>query len=384
MDWLCLIGLIYLFGRCNGNFLMIYKEKEEAILLSCKRDGWQMDLDQDNTIDCYSNATKNILECENGPSKLKKVTSGFFACVYLSAEEQTPPWLFPFKPKHQVDFYIVALIEPNLTSAGTITNSVFKIPGETVHLPCNLTMPTKQSYNLFWIKTNTEMNSSCLHSYSLDYDLSSRYDFHCLIDDNLGQRLSNITSIPSESQYFSHLTIRNVTPADSGQYECVLQVSKKWKVITNITVTVDMKDIIIQTSDRTPIVPKSDENRLIVLYVMSALVLVCLLITTCVILVRKTEWLSKGSQSMGIKRNQNGEDTLNSECSPYEVGWRDEEIYSLANLPEGRDNLVSAQSEDKEAVELNPTMVNNTLYEASAHMDTETTSGLEPPYESVT
>ena len=143
MDWLCLIGLIYLFGRCKGrlnmfnklnssfestsandthsvfffisigNFLMIYKEKEEAILLSCKRDGWQMDLDQDNTIDCYSNATKNILECENGPSKLKKVTSGFFACVYLSAEEQTPPWLFPFKPKHQVDFYIVALIEPN-------------------------------------------------------------------------------------------------------------------------------------------------------------------------------------------------------------------------------------------------------------------------------
>ena len=112
---------------------------------------------------------------------------------------------------------------------------------------------------MFWIKTNTEMNSSCLHSYSLDYDLTSLYDFHCLIDDNLGQRLSNITSIPSESQYFSHLTIRNVTPADSGQYECVLQVSKKWKVITNITVTVDMKDIIIQTSDRTPIVPKSGE-----------------------------------------------------------------------------------------------------------------------------
>ncbi|XP_046898775.1 uncharacterized protein LOC124482295 isoform X5 [Hypomesus transpacificus] len=302
MDWLCLIGLIYLFGRCNGNFLMIYKEKEEAILLSCKRDGWQMDLDQDNTIDCYSNATKNILECENGPSKLKKVTSGFFACVYLSAEEQTPPWLFPFKPKHQVDFYIVALIEPNLTSAGTITNSVFKITGETVHLPCNFTIPTKESYNVFWIKTNTEMNSSCLHSYSLDYDLTSLYDFHCLIDDNLRQRLSNITSIPSESQYFSNLTIRNVTPADSGQYECVLKVRKKWKVITNITVTVDMKDTI----------KTSGGNRLIVLrHVISALVLFCLFITAMVVFMRKTKWLSKGSQSIRIKRDQNGEYTLN-------------------------------------------------------------------------
>ncbi|XP_062327316.1 uncharacterized protein LOC134028030 [Osmerus eperlanus] len=395
MDMLCLIGLIYLFGQSNGNFVMMYKEKEEVISLSCKRDGWQMDLDQDNTIDCYSNATEKILECENGSFKHKKVTSGFFACVDLSAEAQTAQWLFPFKPKDQVDFYIVALIEPNLTSAGTITNSVSKITGETVHLPCNVTSPVKQSYNVFWIKTSRERNSSCLHSYSFDTDRGELYDFHCLIDENLRQRLSNTSSVPLQSQNVHHLTIGNVTLADSGQYECVLQVVKKWKVITNITVTVDVKDI-IQTSgetplaDSTPILNTSDENRLIdgnhltVLYVMSALVLFCLFITAIVILVRKTEWLSKGSQSIEIKRDQNGEDSLNSECSPYEVGWRDEEIYSLANLPEARDTFVSAQSEDKEAVELNPIMVNNNLYEASTQMDTETTSGLEPQYESVT
>ena len=94
---------------------MIYKEKEEAISLSCKRDGWRMDLDQDNVIDCNSSITERSLECENGSSsfKQKKVTSGFFACVDFSAEAQTPKFLFPFKPKDQVDFYIVALIEPN-------------------------------------------------------------------------------------------------------------------------------------------------------------------------------------------------------------------------------------------------------------------------------
>ena len=69
------------------------------------------------------------------------------------------------------------------------------------------------------------------------------YDYHCLIDEALLKRRSNTSSSPLTGPIFHNLKISNATYSDSGQYVCALQVLKNrkghWKVITNVTVSVN-------------------------------------------------------------------------------------------------------------------------------------------------
>lgn len=123
--------------------------------------------------------------------------------------------------------------------------SVTKQHGESVNLTCNFTVAQNYSnfpFSVYWIKTISGNSSTCLYSYYFDSNVQL-YDHHCLIDEALLKRRSNTSSETLTKPTFYNLKISNATYSDSGQYVCALQVLKNrkghWKVITNVTVTVN-------------------------------------------------------------------------------------------------------------------------------------------------
>lgn len=120
----------------KGNTYLNYQEKEEAISLQCEGRIWQLDLNEDNMVDCTFNCSlhdnekkcdqdlkcnntvftlektpckNSIKQCLN--MKLGKHVTGFFACFHTFPSNNQH--LFPFKPsKDQVESFIVAFVEP--------------------------------------------------------------------------------------------------------------------------------------------------------------------------------------------------------------------------------------------------------------------------------
>lgn len=124
------------FFSLKGNTYLNYQEKEEAISLQCEERIWQVDLDEDNIVDCTFNCSlsdnekkcdrdltckntafelektpcKNMIkQCSN--MKLEKHVTGYFACFRTFPSNDK--FIFPFKPsKDQVESFIMAFVEP--------------------------------------------------------------------------------------------------------------------------------------------------------------------------------------------------------------------------------------------------------------------------------
>ncbi|XP_036836677.1 uncharacterized protein LOC118964923 isoform X2 [Oncorhynchus mykiss] len=350
MDMLSVFMVMTLVGKCQGNTYLNYQEKEEAISLQCEERIWQLDLNEDNMVDCTFNCSlhDNEKKCDQDPKcnntvftlektpcknsikqclnmKLGKHVTGFFACFHTFPSNNQH--LFPFKPsKHQVESFIVAFVEPEMVifySDVETKTSVTKQHGESVNLACNFTVAKDYShlpFSLYWIKTVSGNSSTCLYSYSFDSN-GQLYDHHCLIDEALLKRRSNTSSIPLTVPIFHNLKISNATYSDSGQYVCALQVLKNrkghWKVITNVTVTVNgefnnhpnRNDTALLYTPGDPYIP---------LYVVGALFFFCLFVT--VIVMMKNTKISQESHTLRMKREDDAEETINSDCSPYAEG----------------------------------------------------------------
>nr|XP_046201012.1 uncharacterized protein LOC124033118 isoform X2 [Oncorhynchus gorbuscha] len=400
MDMLSIFMVMTLVGKCQGNTFLNYQEKEEAISLQCEERIWQLDLDEDNIVDCTFNCSlhDNEKKCDHDPKcnntaftlekkpcknsikqclnmKLEKHVTGFFACFHTFPSNDQH--LFPFKPsKDQVESFIVAFVEPEMVICypGVETKtSVTQQHGESVNLACNFTVAKDYSnlpFSVYWIKTISGNSSTCLYSYYFNSD-GQLYDHHCLIDEALLKRRSNTSSKPLTSPNFHNLKISNATYSDSGQYVCALQVLKNskghWKVITNVTVTVNgefnnhpnRNDTALLYTPGDPYIP---------LYVVGALFFSCLFVTVIVIVMLKNTKISQESHTLRMKREQDGEETINSDCSPYAEGrGEDEGLFSLLKLTEVRDPAAVA-------VEPYSVVMLNTEYEAFDPQATQTSS----------
>ncbi|XP_045075809.1 uncharacterized protein LOC123489197 isoform X1 [Coregonus clupeaformis] len=398
MDVLSIFILMTLVGKCQGNIYLIYQGEKEDISLQCEGSFWQIDLDQNNKVDCTFNDNKKTCDQDlNGKNrtleleekscinlsikqsfnmKLGKNITGFFAC--FRNVQSIDGYLFPFKPsKDLVAFYIVAFVESEMVipDPGVETKTVTKQHGETVNLTCHFTIANNFSnmpFSVYWIKNFSGNNCTCLHSYSFDTNVGSSYDHHCLIDEALLNKMSNTSSTPLTNPHFHNLKISNATYSDSGQYVCALQVLKgqkgHWKVITNITVTVNgefnnhtnRNDTALLDTPGVPYIP---------LYVVGALFFSCLFVTAIVIVMTKNTKISQAeSHTLRMKRDQDGEETLDSDCSPYAEGRGEEEgPYSLVRLAEVRDPVTAQNgAEEHAAVAAEPYSVDmfNTEYEA--------------------
>ncbi|XP_045076384.1 uncharacterized protein LOC121558912 isoform X2 [Coregonus clupeaformis] len=367
MDVLSIFILMTLVGKCQGNIYLIYQGEKEDISLQCEGSFWQIDLDQNNKVDCTFNdiANDNKNKCDqdlNGKNrtlelekkscinlsikqcfnmKLEKNITGFFAC--FRNVQSIDGDLFPFKPsKDLVAFYIVAFVESEMVipDPGVETKTVTKQHGETVNLTCHFTIADHFSnlpFSVYWIKTFSGKNCTCVHSYSFDYNVGQSYDHHCLIDEALLNKMSNTSSTPVTNPHFHNLKISNATYSDSGQYVCALQVLKgpkgHWKVITNITVTVNGEFNNHTNRNDTALLDTPAE-----------------------------------SHTMRMKRDQDGEETLDSNCSPFAEGRGEEEgPYSLVKLTEVRDPVTAHNwAEEHAAVAAKPysVVMFNTEYEA--------------------
>ncbi|XP_071257789.1 uncharacterized protein [Salvelinus alpinus] len=291
------------------------------------------------------------------------------------------------KCQDQVDSFIVAFVEPEMVICypGVETKtSVTKHHGESVNLACNFTVAKDYSslpFSVYWIKTISGNSSTCLYSYSYDSH-GELYDHHCLIDEALLKRRSNTSSIPLTNPIFHNLKISNATYSDSGQYVCALQVLKNrkghWKVITNVTVTVNGEfNNHTNRNDTAPLYTPGDPY--IPLYVVGALFFSCLFVTAIVIVMMKNTKISQAeSHTLRMKREQDGEETLNSDCSPYAEGrGEDEGLFSLLKLTEVRDPVTAQNGAEEHAavaVEQYSVVMLNTEYEASDPQATQTSS----------
>ncbi|XP_020334813.2 uncharacterized protein LOC109887977 isoform X2 [Oncorhynchus kisutch] len=406
MDMLSVFMVMTLVGKCQGNTYLNYQEKEEAISLQCEERIWQLDLDEDNIVDCTFNCSlrDNEKKCGRDPKcnntaftlektpcknsikqclnmKLEKHVTGFFACFHTFPSNDQK--LFPFKPsKDQVESFIVAFVEPEMVICypGVETKtSVTKQHGESVNLACNFTVDKDYSsfpFSVYWIKTVSGNSSTCLYSYSYDSD-GQLYDHHCLIDEALLKRRSNTSSKPLTSPIFHNLKISNATYSDSGQYVCALQVLNNrkghWKVITNVTVTVNgefnnhpnRNDTALLYTPGDPYIP---------LYVAGALFFSCLFVTAIVIVMLKNTKISQESHTLRMKREQDGEETINSDCSPYAEGrGEDEGLFSLLKLTEVRDPVTAQNgAEEHAAVAVEPNYV--VMFKAFDPQATQTSS----------
>ncbi|KAM9547624.1 uncharacterized protein ACWYII_037316 isoform 1-T1 [Salvelinus alpinus] len=389
MDMLSIFMVMTLVGKCQGTTYLNYQEKEEAISLQCEERICQLDLDEDNRVDCTFNCSLcdndkkcdqdlkcNItaFELEKKPCKnsikhclnikLEKHITGFFACFHTFPSNDR--YLFPFKPsKYQVESFIVAFVEPEVVICypGVETEtSVTKHHGESVNLACNFTVAKDYSslpFSVYWIKTISGNSSTCLYSYSYDSH-GELYDHHCLIDEALLKQRSNTASKPLTNPIFHNLKISNATYSDSGQYVCALQVLKNrkghWKVITNVTVTVNGEfNNHTNRNDTAPLYTPGDPY--IPLYVVGALFFSCLFVTAIVIVMMKNTKISQAeSHTLRMKREQDGEETLNSDCSPYAEGrGEDEGLFSLLKLTEVRDPVTAQNgAEEHAAVAVEP------------------------------
>lgn len=102
------------------------------ISLPCEGHGWQVDLDQDNGVDCNFSCSRTTANKDNCEDYLKlndyclkdfcnelitescqlkfKNKSGYFACVQNASLKES---LLPFHPSpNQIDSFIVAFAEP--------------------------------------------------------------------------------------------------------------------------------------------------------------------------------------------------------------------------------------------------------------------------------
>nr|XP_029495063.1 uncharacterized protein LOC115112262 isoform X5 [Oncorhynchus nerka] len=105
------------------------------------------------------------------------------------------------------------------------------------------------------------------------------------------------------------------------------------------------------------------------LYVVGALFFSCLFVTAIVIVMLKNTKISQAeSHTLRMKREQDGEETINSDCSPYVEGrGEDEGLFSLLKLTEVRDPAAVA-------VEPYSVVMLNTEYEAFDPQATQTSS----------
>ncbi|KAM9544948.1 uncharacterized protein ACWYII_037209 isoform 7-T7 [Salvelinus alpinus] len=93
------------------------------------------------------------------------------------------------------------------------------------------------------------------------------------------------------------------------------------------------------------------------LYVVGALFFSCLFVTAIVIVMMKNTKISQAeSHTLRMKREQDGEETLNSDCSPYAEGrGEDEGLFSLLKLTEVRDPVTAQNgAEEHAAVAVEP------------------------------
>ncbi|KAM9546545.1 uncharacterized protein ACWYII_036831 isoform 5-T5 [Salvelinus alpinus] len=114
------------------------------------------------------------------------------------------------------------------------------------------------------------------------------------------------------------------------------------------------------------------------LYVVGALFFSCLFVTAIVIVMMKNTKISQESHTLRMKREQDGEETLNSDCSPYAEGrGEDEGLFSLLKLTEVRDPVTAQNGAEEHAavaVEQYSVVMLNTEYEASDPQATQTSS----------
>ncbi|KAM9544947.1 uncharacterized protein ACWYII_037209 isoform 6-T6 [Salvelinus alpinus] len=129
-----------------------------------------------------------------------------------------------------------------------------------------------------------------------------------------------------------------------------------WKVITNVTVTVNGEfNNHTNRNDTAPLYTPGDPY--IPLYVVGALFFSCLFVTAIVIVMMKNTKISQAeSHTLRMKREQDGEETLNSDCSPYAEGrGEDEGLFSLLKLTEVRDPVTAQNgAEEHAAVAVEP------------------------------
>lgn len=105
------------------------------------------------------------------------------------------------------------------------------------------------------------------------------------------------------------------------------------------------------------------------LYVVGALFFFCLFVTVIVIVMMKNTKISQAeSHTLRMKREDDAEETINSDCSPYAEGrGEDGGLYSLLKLTEVRHPAAVA-------VEPYSVVMLNTEYEAVDPQATQTSS----------
>ncbi|XP_028812540.1 uncharacterized protein LOC114766096 [Denticeps clupeoides] len=310
---------------------------------------WQCDTNLDNTVNF--NCTEESDECSCSDSNT------FVACVNAFCSNH----LYPFKPSPCTkDSYIFAQEQTDLTDEQQNPNSLNPSEGNTVSLNCTFHIKDNyknHQYVVYWIKTENVV-STCVYSYDFNPHDGLHYNHHCNIDAELSKRISNISSEPSAQHNFHHLTINESQLSDSGRYRCVLNVLKKnndWKVISDITVTVDKRTT---TSKPDPV-----STSAVPFYVTAALLVLLLLVIISVMILKKKRIKSRDTKNIleQSSRNKNQEET---DCSPYAVGWGQETPQSLVQQPNA---VIRTNGHNTNMTEPYSVLKFNSIYQSSDH-----------------
>ncbi|XP_041074049.1 uncharacterized protein LOC121294432 isoform X2 [Polyodon spathula] len=220
-------------------------------------------------------------------------------------------------------------------------DSLTKMPGNNVTLPCKFNMTQSLSYTVYWIKS--ENGNKCLRSYYVTSEHISN-NSHCCIEGNFPERMIyKVPPNPYLNPYVLDLIITNVIDSDRGRYVCIVRVfdSNKitWRVITNISIDISTSKSPVSTSK--PQNTSQPKNPLLPLYIIGAVVL-AVLAGAIALAMRKKKANTKGSTSLRMQRDQQAVELQDTDCTSYPAVGRNTtegantlEPYSVVRLAPG-------------------------------------------------
>ncbi|XP_076147671.1 uncharacterized protein LOC143132193 [Alosa pseudoharengus] len=336
--------LTHLLLKCYGHTYFYHQKDGAKITLTCETSGWQIDNQVDyknqkmrtQTGPCSQgcvgeqNEQVDSGEDEGGTCHIE-ARSGFYTCVHDCNSQ------YPLKPHSDV----VAIGDTR--SEHVLPTQQNVIEGSPILLNCSFPIGPNRHYVIYWLKVNSgNGRATCISSHSRE-----GHD-HQICSEN-----ARFTSLgPSEHHRGRSYNVSTNSSrlSDSSVYVCVLNKGqnksqregnndvqntqdtsvpdtkdrkKDWIIIRNITVSVTRNG----APNPTWKTPGADVGW----YVAGAVLLI--LVAVILLLAREKMKSNQARQSLMMQRSCHGDQgTTDPDCSPYAVGVRQHEPYSVVHI----------------------------------------------------